>query len=277
MSSTSHPRWLPVTSKGCSGSPFRRTERGCTSTTRTLKARHTSSNTRLETAIRMRPHAREVLTLEQPRIFHNGGGLSFTHDGLLWISTGDGGLGTQANTPDNLYGSILRIDPTPSNRLAYSIPPDNPYPDGQGGRPEVWLHGARNPWRFTVDEISSDLWVADVGQDCWEEINFLGTSDGGGAGRDLGWNRLEGDYEYRDSGTDGSGVTFAAFIGAQDDGYCSIAGGVVYRGTVLPELQGWYLFADWCIGEVTAIRPTTDGGYQVRRLGLRMPGIVSLA
>ena len=159
--------------------------------------------------------------------------------------------------------------------MAYSIPPDNPYPDGQGGRPEVWLHGARNPWRFTVDEISSDLWVADVGQDCWEEINFLGTSDGGGAGRDLGWNRLEGDYEYRDSGTDGSGVTFAAFIGAQDDGYCSIAGGVVYRGTVLPELQGWYLFADWCIGEVTAIRPTTDGGYQVRRLGLRMPGIVS--
>ena len=213
--------------------------------------------------------------LEQPKIFHNGGGLTFTRDGLLWISTGDGGLGTQANSPDNLYGSILRIDPRPSNGMAYSIPPDNPYADGTGGRPEVWLFGARNPWRFAVDRTTGDVWLADVGQDCWEEINFLRASDGGGAGYDLGWNRLEGDYEYRGSATDGTGVTFAAFIGAQDDGYCSIAGGVVYRGTALPELQGWYLFADWCIGEVTAIRPTAEGGFEVRRLGLRMPGIVS--
>ena len=161
------------------------------------------------------------------------------------------------------------------NGLAYSIPPDNPYADGTGGRPEVWLYGARNPWRFTVDGTTGDVWVADVGQDCWEEIDFLGAADGGGAGRDLGWNRLEGDYEYIDSGTDGAGVTFAALIGAEDDGYCSIADGVVYRGTALPELQGWYLFADWCIGEVTAIPPTAEGGFEVRRLDLRMPGIVS--
>jgi hypothetical protein len=214
---------------------------------------------------------REVLTIEQPHIFRNGGGMLFTPDGLLWISVGDGGLGNAAQATDNLYGSMLRIDPRPSGESSYGIPAGNPYALVDAARGELWLKGLRNPWRFTVDPATGDLWVGDVGQNCWEEINHLAA---GRAGSDLGWPSFEGDYEYRESGGDTNGVTFGTFIGKHADGYCSIAGGEIYEGTAIPVLKGWYLFADGCIGDGLAMRPTGDGEYEFSSLGVAVPGIV---
>jgi glucose/arabinose dehydrogenase len=203
---------------------------------------------------------REILSVEQPFENHNGGEIEFGPDGYFYIGLGDGGdsgdpEGNGQNT-DALLGKILRIDPlNPSGGEEYGIPSDNPFADGNGGAPEVWLYGARNPWRFSFDAETDDLWVADVGQNEWEEINLLPAVDGAGRGANLGWNRMEGTHSFEGEAPDGAVPPVYEY--SHEEG-CSITGGVVYRGTAVPELAGAYLFADLCQSRLRAVR-AADG------------------
>jgi len=203
---------------------------------------------------------RELLAIEQPQPNHNGGQLTFDAGGLLYIGMGDGGAGGDvgpghvpggnAQSTDTLLGKILRIDPRPAGKRPYSIPPGNPFADGKSGRPEIWAYGLRNPWRFSFDDKTGDLWIADVGQDKWEEIDFVRA--GTGAGDNFGWNRLEGKHAF--TGQPPPGAIAPIFEYGHDGGACSITGGFVYRGAHIPALVGAYLYADFCAGDVHALR-----------------------
>lgn len=200
---------------------------------------------------------REVLAVPQPFTNHNGGDVEFGPDGFLYVALGDGG---SSGDPDGngqdtqaLLGKVLRIDPSaPADGRGYAIPEDNPFADGEGGAPEVWLYGVRNPWRLTFAPESGDLWVADVGQGAWEEVDLLPAADGAGAGANLGWNELEGTHAYA-GGTAPDGAVAPVFEYGHDEG-CSITGGVVYRGAAVPDLRGAYLFTDYCAGALRALR-----------------------
>jgi glucose/arabinose dehydrogenase len=215
---------------------------------------------------------RDVLLVEQPAITHNGGHLAFGPEGYLWIGFGDGGgepnggpkTGFSENAQDlgSLLGSLSRIDPRPSGEAAYSIPPDNPYVGVAGAREEIWMIGLRNPWRFGFDSETGDLWIGDVGQFCWEEINFIAAGQDRLPAENLGWPMVEGPDEWR--GGDVDGVMWAAYDLAHADGERSVVGGVVYRGHDLPELQGWYIFTDSYVGNIRAMRISDDGGVDVR-------------
>ena len=194
---------------------------------------------------------REVLLVEQPYANHNGGHLAVGPDGYLYISLGDGGnrgdpFGHGQDTT-TLLGSILRIDPerTEDGR-AYAIPPGNPFADGERGAPEIWLYGVRNPWRFSFDTATGDLWIGDVGQNAYEEIDWLPANGGFDAGRgeNLGWDQMEGTHPF-DGGENPDGAVLPIFEYGRDQG-CSVLGGYVYRGDEIPELQGTYLFSDFC-------------------------------
>jgi glucose/arabinose dehydrogenase len=208
---------------------------------------------------------RVLLAVEQPFPNHKGGDIEIGPDGLLYIGLGDGGAGgdPQGNgqNTDALLGKLLRIDPTaPSGGRAYGIPADNPFALG-GGAPEVYAYGLRNPWRFDFDAATGDLWIGDVGQDQWEEIDLLPA--GTGAGANLGWNELEGTHPYR-GGSAPDGAVDPVFEYSHDEG-CSITGGVVYRGTNVPGLAGTYLFTDYCNGEIRGIR-ARDGAVTEERV-----------
>jgi len=205
---------------------------------------------------------RELLAVEQPFANHNGGDLAIGPDGYLYIGLGDGGdagdpEGNGQNT-QALLGKILRIDPSqPGDGTEYAIPADNPFADGQDGAPEVWLYGVRNPWRFSFDAETGDLWIADVGQESIEEIDLLPAADGGGSGANLGWNEMEGAHPY-DDGSNPEGAVLPLFEFDHSDGGCAITGGVVYRGSAIPQLAGAYLFSDYCDGRIRAVR-AADG------------------
>lgn len=209
---------------------------------------------------------RILLTQKQPYSNHNGGGLLFGPDDMLYITLGDGGGGGDPSEtgqdPNDLLGSILRIDPAPAEAAPYTIPADNPFAQATGGRPEVWLWGVRNPWRVSFDPATGDLWVADVGQGDVEEIDWLPAADGAGRGANLGWNRMEGDRGY-EGGTPPEGYTGPVATYDHDGGRCSVSGGYVYRGATIPALDGVYLYADYCSGEVFGLRPGTGGGEAV--------------
>jgi glucose/arabinose dehydrogenase len=201
---------------------------------------------------------RRLLSVDQPFANHNGGGLAIGPDGLLYIGLGDGGAADDpleaGQDPTLLLGSILRIDPTPEAADPYRIPADNPFADGTDGRPEIFLTGARNPWRFTFDPVTDDLWVADVGQNEREEIDLLPGADGWGLGTNLGWNLREGTRRF--TGDRPSGNVDPVFEYPHDGDIpsgCSISGGRVYRGLALPELVGSYVFGDFCRSTVWAI------------------------
>lgn len=206
---------------------------------------------------------RIVFNLDQPFANHNGGHLTFGPDGMLYIGLGDGGAAGDplraGQDPEQLLGSILRIDPTGVDGSAYGIPDDNPFVGVDGARPEVWLKGVRNPWRFSFDRTTGDLWIGDVGQNAVEEISFLpAAADGLGAGRgaNLGWNAMEGDVPFED-GIEPDDHTPPVFTYRHADGSCSVTGGFVYQGRIT-ELFGAYLFADYCAGELRALA-TVDG------------------
>jgi glucose/arabinose dehydrogenase len=200
---------------------------------------------------------RELLAVEDPFPNHNGGEMEFGPDGYLYIALGDGGGGgdPEGNGQDTqaLLGKILRIDPAnPSGGQEYGIPADNPFADGEGGRPEVWLYGVRNPWRFSFDRANGDLWIGDVGQNEWEEIDQLPAAAGGGRGANLGWNEIEATHPY-EGGSNPDGGVLPVFEYSHDEG-CSVTGGVIYRGSAIPGLEGAYLFSDYCQGDVRALR-----------------------
>ncbi len=206
---------------------------------------------------------RIVFALDQPFANHNGGHIAFGPDGMLYIGLGDGGAAGDpqraGQDPEQLLGSILRIDPNSVDGSAYGIPDDNPFVGVDEARPEVWLKGVRNPWRFSFDRATGDLWIGDVGQDEIEEISFLPAGpDGRGAGRgaNLGWNLMEGDQPYED-GVEPEDHTPPVFTYRHADGGCSVTGGYVYQGAI-DDLYGAYLYADYCAGELRALA-TVDG------------------
>lgn len=210
---------------------------------------------------------RRLLFIEQPYGNHNGGHLTFGPDGLLYIGTGDGGSGgdPQGNGQkrSTLLGKFLRIDPAPSadGSAPYTIPAGNPFVGEAGTRPEIWSLGLRNPWGFAFDPANGDLWVADVGQDAWEEVNVAraaGTGGTAGRGVNFGWNAFEGTHPY-DESTVAPGALMPIHEYPHGNGElegCSVTGGVVYRGSAVAGLSGAYLFADYCVAGIRAIDAT---------------------
>jgi glucose/arabinose dehydrogenase len=200
---------------------------------------------------------RELLAVEQPFDNHNGGDIEIGPDGYLYVALGDGGGGgdPEGNGQDTqaLLGKILRIDPAVTTGDDYGIPADNPFADGAAGAPEVWVYGARNPWRIDFDDATGDLWVADVGQNAFEEIDLLPAADGAGRGANLGWNEMEGAHPF-EGGSNPDGAVLPVFEYDRSEGGCSVTGGVVYRGSAIPGLVGAYLFTDYCDGRLRAIR-----------------------
>jgi len=191
-----------------------------------------------------------VLTQEQPRFNHNGGMVAFGPDGYLYLGLGDGGGGNDrygnGQRADTLLGAILRLDV--DSAVPYAVPPDNPFVDG-GGAPEVWAYGLRNPWRFDID--GGLIYVADVGQAAWEEIDLIPLGEGG---FNFGWPLTEGrECGEKHPGCDPTGFTMPVVVYSHDEG-CSVTGGYVYRGSAFPELDGHYFYADWCGGWVRSFR-----------------------
>ncbi len=220
--------------------------------------------------------SRRVLLTVPHREFanHNGGQLVLGPDGFLYAGVGDGGgsgdPGDNGQDTDELLGKILRIDPSaPTADRAYAVPADNPFAAG-GGRPEIYLYGARNPWRFSFDRATGDLWVADVGQNEIEEVNLLAAPDGAGLGVNLGWNWREGDRPFRD-GTPPEGLVDPIHTYDHRDGNCSVTGGYVYRGTAIPALQGVYLYGDYCVGEIRGLLVRDGVVLDDRALGAVLP------
>ncbi len=199
--------------------------------------------------------ARIVVSIDQPYANHNGGHLAFGPDGMLYVGTGDGGAGgdpeRRALNVGELLGKMLRIDPRASTDAPYSVPADNPFVDQAGARGEVWSLGLRNPWRFSFDRTTGDLWIADVGQNTWEEIDVAWADEGGGRAVSFGWSAYEADERFNDDQpAEGHQPPIFAYDHAEG---CSISGGVRYRGAAIPDLAGWFVFSDYCNGALRAI------------------------
>jgi glucose/arabinose dehydrogenase len=179
---------------------------------------------------------------------------------------GDGGSGGDPQRysldPGSLLGKMLRIDPTPSSDLPYTIPADNPFVGQDGARPEIWSTGLRNPWRFSFDPATGDLWIADVGQGAVEEVSVAPAVDGLDAGRgaNFGWSAYEGDREFNSDQLDLVDEHLAPIHTYGHDVGCSISGGARARGAGAGGLDGWYVFADYCAGEIWALLPADDLG-----------------
>ena len=199
-----------------------------------------------------------LLNVEQPFANHNGGQLAFGPDGFLWFGLGDGGSGGDplgnGQDPSTLLGSILRLDVAGAG--GYAIPDDNPFADGSDGAPEVYLTGLRNPWRFSFDAETGALWIADVGQNAYEEINRIDPE--ADAGANLGWNLMEASHCFADAACSSDGLVLPVAEYGRDQG-CSVTGGHVYRGTAVDGLAGWYLFSDYCEGHLFGVHSETDG------------------
>jgi len=213
-----------------------------------------------------------LFEIDQPYHNHNGGGLQFGPDDYLYIGMGDGGSGgdpeNRAQNLQELLGKMLRIDVNPIGGDApdcggganYSIPPDNPFVDGAGGNcDEIWAYGMRNPWRFTFDRMRGDLFIADVGQNFWEEVDYqLAASSGG---ENYGWRLMEGPACFNPpvDCNDGT-LTLPIIAYPHEGGGCAVIGGYRYRGTLIPEAFGRYFFADHCTGQIWTATPRQGGG-----------------
>jgi glucose/arabinose dehydrogenase len=211
--------------------------------------------------------ARRVIFIDQPFSNHNGGNILFGPDGYLYIGMGDGGSQGDPNGNGQnlgvLLAKMLRIDPRPSGNKAHGIPPDNPFVERSGARGEVWDYGLRNPWRFSFDRQTGDLWIGDVGGSEREEVDF---ERAGRGGRDYGWSLMEGTVINTDDVPPGLVRPIYQYE-TGSDGTCAIIGGYVYRGTKIPGLVGAYLFSDNCGGKVNALRFVDGSVKQVRTLG----------
>ena len=200
-----------------------------------------------------------ILTVEQPFINHNGGQLAFGPDGYLYVGLGDGGSGgdpfNNGQKTNTLLGKILRID-VESGETPYAIPDDNPYVNNPDYRPEIWALGLRNPWRFSFDRGTGDLYIADVGQDLYEEVNYQPAKSSGG--ENYGWRIMEGFHCFESPNCDTTGLTLPVWEYDHSVG-CSITGGFVYRGSAFPDMAGIYFYGDYCSGRIWGLRKTAGG------------------
>ncbi len=212
--------------------------------------------------------AREILVIAQPEPNHNGGQLQFGPDSYLYIGMGDGGgQGDKHGGSGNgqnlkvLLGKLLRIDVT--HQDTYAIPANNPFGD------EIWAYGLRNPWRFSFDRATNDLYIADVGQDTYEEVDFQPASSHGG--ENYGWRIMEGKHCYSPvAGCKQDGLVLPVAEYTHAEGGCAITGGYVYRGQQFPALQGQYFFADYCTGYIWSLQHAGDQWQMDRRLNSDM-------
>lgn len=212
-----------------------------------------------------------VVTVKQPGPSHNGGDILFGPDGMLYIGLGDGGSHDgeddgRGQSLDDLLGAILRIDV--SSGSGYTVPPDNPFVGTAGARGETWSYGLRNPWRFSFDRGNGDLYIADVGESRWEEVNRATVAEGAGRGVNYGWSRMEGDQCLVD-GCDQSGIALPLVQYDHTTG-CAVTGGYVYRGAAIPALQGQYLYGDFCGGWVRSFPAEGGPGQSVDRPALSL-------
>jgi glucose/arabinose dehydrogenase len=218
---------------------------------------------------------RDILVVDQPYANHNGGNLVFGPDGFLYVGLGDGGSGGDPHgngqSLTTILGKMLRIDPQLSGGPPYRIPSDNPFAGRSDARPAIWAYGLRNPWRYSFDRLSGDLWIGDVGQNAWEEIDRQPAGSPGG--ENYGWNLVEGTHAY--AGDAPEGAARPVFEYSHEGGGCTVIGGYVYRGERIPELYGAYVFGDLCLGRIEAIR--LRGGRVVghRALGPVVPNLSS--
>lgn len=205
-----------------------------------------------------------VLEVRQPAGNHNGGMIAFGPDGMLWVGMGDGGgaydVYQTGQNPASLLGKMLRIDVGAGGTRDYAVPPDNPWTDslweGQTVRPEIWAMGLRNPWRFSFDRLNGDLWIADVGQDRFEEVHWTPAPLQGGV--NYGWPVREGRHCLYGGSCPTEGLTDPVAEFPQENGVCSITGGYVYRGKRWPQAQGAYIVGDYCNGEIWAVARDPD-------------------
>lgn len=211
---------------------------------------------------------KKILGITQPYSNHNGGQLAFGPSGMLWIGVGDGGSegdphGNGQNT-NTLLGKILRIDVDHGD--PYAIPPSNPFANGRGGKPEIWAYGLRNPWRFSFDNQTHDLYVGDVGQNLWEEIDFVPSSLQ--PGLNFGWKVMEGTHCYAPSNNcDRVGLTLPVAEYSHTPDNCAVMGGYVYRGSELRSIDGVYFFADYCSGRIWAMDRDASGKWITAQVG----------
>lgn len=203
-----------------------------------------------------------IITVAHPNFTnHNGGGVHFGPDGYLYMTLGDGGSGGDPNgngqNTNVLLGKMLRLDI--NTTAAYAIPSSNPFAGG-GGRGEIWAYGLRNPWRFSFDRQTGDLFIADVGQNNYEEIDFQPA--GAAGGRNYGWRCYEGVQPYNTSGC-GAQSSYSSPITTYDhtSSRCSVTGGYVYRGSLYPTMRGYYIYADYCSGHLYTIQQVGGNGW----------------
>ncbi len=197
-------------------------------------------------------HRRLLIFQKQPYANHNGGQVTIGPDNLLYIAFGDGGsAGDPQGNGQKLstwLGKILRIDPRPTATKPYGIPPTNPFVGQTAVKPEIYMYGLRNPWRFSIDRATHDFWIGDVGQASYEEVDY---APAGQAGQNWEWNLREGFHAYL--GARPPGGRDPILERPHTLGDCAITGGYVYRGSVIPALRGAYVFGDFCTGEIRAV------------------------
>ena len=207
-----------------------------------------------------------LLRVDQPAPNHNGGQLAFGPDGYLYIGLGDGGGGGDSHgnsqKPDTLLAKLLRIDVDGGD--PYAIPPGNPFVNQRGTRPEIWATGLRNPWRFSFDRTTGDLYIGDVGQGDYEEVDFQPAASKGG--ENYGWVIMEGTHCFRQQECDQTGLTLPVAEYDHSQG-CSLTGGYVYRGQQYPQLSGVYIFGDYCSGRIWGLARDAGGIWQMAELG----------
>jgi len=209
-----------------------------------------------------------LLAVNQPFSNHNAGDLNFGPDGYLYFGLGDGGSGgdpqNYSQNRQSYLGKMIRIDVNSGS--PYSIPPTNPFVNDASTLNEIWAVGLRNPWKFSFDRLTGDMWIGDVGQNAWEEIDFQPAASTGG--ENYGWRCYEGNATYNTSGCQGAAAykfPIHVYVNGFNSG-CSVTGGFVYRGSEFPDLYGHYLYTDYCGGKIWSLTPDGNGGWTNRQL-----------